>query len=279
MSDEHRIEDPSAGEETAPETTAGSGRPSFMGPELVVGADRPGAKDRLRGALPMLGVFVVGIGLGVGGTLLVTSGEETAAVATTEAGAAAGPDDGAGAPAITLPSVGTDDPDAYGTVEITGTPLPRFTGQGDPTIGRPAPELRGFDFEGNPVEITDDGRAKIVLFLAHWCPYCAQEVPIVRDWYAGGDLPDGVDVYTVATLTDITRSNYPPRTWLESQAWNVPVVVDDAFDTAATAFGLNAVPFWVMIEADGTIAMRHAGGGVPAEALDQVAAELSTASG
>jgi thiol-disulfide isomerase/thioredoxin len=122
--------------------------------------------------------------------------------------------------------------------------------------------------------MTDDGRPKIVLFVAHWCPYCQAEVPVVREWVAAGEVPDGVDVYSVSTLTEFGRANYPPRPWFEREEWNVPLIVDDAQETAAKAFGLNAVPFWVFIGADGTIAGRAAGGGISGAALTSVAEQL-----
>ena len=74
------------------------------------------------------------------------------------------------------------------------------------------------------------------------------------------------------------RSNYPPRTWLEHEGWNIPLVVDDDLDTVAEVFGLNAVPFGVFIDTDGTVAGRHAGGGVPAEALTEAAISISAES-
>ncbi len=219
-----------------------------------------------------MGALLLGIGLGIGGTLLFTGGD--GAGGEGPSGQAAGPGVGSAAQ-ITLPQVSDEDPDAFGTVEVIGDPLPRLEGSTDAAIGATAPELRGFDFDGNPVSIADDGRAKLVLLVAHWCPYCKEEVPVVRDWMDTTELPDGVDVYSVVTLTDFTRGNYPPRTWLEQEAWNIPLIVDDANDTAAEALGLNAVPFWVLINADGTIAGRGAGGGIPTESLDAIVLQLS----
>jgi len=257
--------------EAAPETS----RPAFMGTAAPVPerARRQGTVPRWV-PLSIAAALLVGFGLGVGGTLLVTGGDEAAAAAPPQA--AAGPA-GEGTPvsSITLPQAGADDPDAFGEVEVTGASLPRLAGETDPAIGMTAPELTGFDFEGVPVAITDDGRAKIILFLAHWCPYCQQEVPVVRDWFGTDELPGDVDVYSVSTLTDFSRSNYPPRTWLDQEGWNVPVIVDDNLDTAAEAFGLNAVPFWVFIDTSGIVTGRHAGGGVPADALTGVAVSLS----
>lgn len=58
---------------------------------------------------------------------------------------------------------------AFGEVEVTGTPLVRLADDGtDVSRGAPMPEASGADFAGNPVSITNDGRPKIILFLAHW---------------------------------------------------------------------------------------------------------------
>lgn len=266
MNDEFPADDTPLTEET-PEA-----RPGFMGPEAPVGRT-PGPSRPRRMTAWVAAAFVAGAGLGSGGTLLLTGSDD----APEAAQAATGPGgNGAAVPTITIPRAGSSDPNAYGTVTVEGTPLPRL-GETDAAIGMAAPELRGSDFEGQEVVIAADGRAKIVVFLAHWCPYCQQEVPIVHDWIDADTLPPDVDVYSVATLTDITRSNYPPRPWFDREDWNVPLVVDDAFDTAATAFGVNAVPFWVLINTDGTIAGRGAGGGVPAEALQSIAEQLSDA--
>ena len=287
---------------TAPaEPSSDSVRPAFMGPEAPVddghrkanpspkvdeclveptleseAAQRGAGRRRARVPASIVGALLLGLGLGIGGTLLFAGGNDSDPDSQ-PAQATSGPADGSGAATeITLPRVGADDPDAFGIVDIAGTALPRFDGENDFAVGMAAPELRGHDFEGNPVSVTNDGRAKIILFVSHWCPYCQQEIPVVRDWYDTTELPDDVDVYSVSTLTDFTRSNYPPRAWLEQEVWNVQIIVDDDLDTAAEAFGLNAVPFWVLIDANGTIAGRHAGGGVPAEVLDSIAQQLSS---
>jgi hypothetical protein len=249
------------------------GRPAFMGPAAPV-AERSRSKPSLPRWVPwsIAGALIAGIAVGAAGTLLLTGEAPAPGESGGQAAAQVGGDSQISE--ITIAQSGITDPDAYGEVEVNGSALARFTGQGDPMVGLPSPELQGHDFRGNPVAITADGRAKIVVFLAHWCPYCQQELQVVRDWYASGAIPDGVDVYSVSTLTDFTKSNYPPRPWFERENWNIPLIVDDYLDTAATAFGLNAVPFWVMIDADATIAGRWAGGGIPAEALTSVAEQL-----
>jgi hypothetical protein len=55
-------------------------------------------------------------------------------------------------------------------VSISGTVLPDLLQQQglDPAVGMAMPELRGVAFDGTAVTITNDGRPKILLFLAHW---------------------------------------------------------------------------------------------------------------
>jgi thiol-disulfide isomerase/thioredoxin len=150
--------------------------------------------------------------------------------------------------------------DAFGTPELSGDGLTLYAAGGfDPAVGQASPTVVGADFEGNPVEITDDGRAKIILFLAHWCPHCQAEVPIVQSWVNAGSLPVDVDLYAVATSIDRMRPNYPPSKWLEDEGWTEPILVDDELTSVARAYELNAFPYWVFVAADGTVFGRLSG--------------------
>ena len=143
---------------------------------------------------------------------------------------------------------------------VTGNPLPEFPGPGaaDPAAGQPAPEVEGADFDGTPVSVEADGRPKVVLFLAHWCPHCQEEVPLLQTWVTAGGVPLGVDIISVATGTRSDAPNYPPDAWLEREGWTSPVIVDPT-NSVATAYGLTAYPFWVFIGPDGTVRARATG--------------------
>jgi cytochrome c biogenesis protein CcmG, thiol:disulfide interchange protein DsbE len=144
-------------------------------------------------------------------------------------------------------------------VEVAGDPLVRFDAAvvPDPAVGEPAPELAGASFDGSEVAIADDGRPKAILFVAHWCPHCQREVPIVQGWVDEGNAPDNVDIYAVSTGVDRSSPNYPPSAWLEGEGWSNPVLADDG--SAAEAFGLTSYPYWVFVDATGTVAHRQAG--------------------
>lgn len=128
----------------------------------------------------------------------------------------------------------------------------------DASVGAAIPEVEGTSFDGSPVAIARDGRPKVLLFLAHWCSHCQAEVPVVQDWLDAGGGPDDVDLISVATAIDPTLPNHPPEAWLEREGWTVPVIVDPA-GTVADAYGLSAFPFWVFVDADGTVAARRTG--------------------
>jgi thiol-disulfide isomerase/thioredoxin len=163
----------------------------------------------------------------------------------------------------------------FGSPTVSGDALPTLVDPAaDPAVGAPIPVVAGSDFDGAGVSLAADGRAKIILFLAHWCSHCQAEVPVVQEWLDGGGLPDGVDFYSVATSISETRENYPPDAWLEREGWTPPVVVDDEASTIGVSYGLNAFPYWVFVYPDGTVAGRTTGQ-LPADVLDQIAAELS----
>ena len=126
------------------------------------------------------------------------------------------------------------------------------------------------------VAIKADGKPKLIVFLAHWCPHCQREVPVVQAWIDANGMPAGVELISVVTAIDPNRPNYPPDAWLASEHWQVPVIVD-ATGQVATSYGLTAFPYWVAVGADGTVAQRLTGELTP-EQLDALVTLVSSAS-
>jgi hypothetical protein len=57
----------------------------------------------------------------------------------------------------------------YADVSVSGSSLPPYSQESaDLAVGMAMPEVVGESFDGTPVTITNDGRAKVILFLAHW---------------------------------------------------------------------------------------------------------------
>lgn len=152
-------------------------------------------------------------------------------------------------------------------VTVSGSILPPYAGTAeDPGVGLAIPEVFSSDFSGLPASIERDGIPKMVLFLAHWCPACQREVPAVQAWIDANGVPAGVDFVSVATSIDEIRPNYPPDAWLRREGWTQRVVVDSATSSIASAYGLNAFPYYVLVDGSGTV-VRRISGGVSADAV------------
>ena len=144
-------------------------------------------------------------------------------------------------------------------VVVTGTALPTLTSDtSDPAVGTVAPTLVGSGFDGSPIAVKP-GRPTLVIFLAHWCPHCRREVPVLTQWQKSGGVPDGVDVIGVATGTDTSAPNYPPSQWLTNEQFPFPVMADSDAFAAAAAFGLPSYPYFVVLDANGKVVLRTTG--------------------
>lgn len=112
--------------------------------------------------------------------------------------------------------------DEVGDVTVSGDALAPFTDVGgDAAIGETIPTLTGVSFDSSTVTIE----------------------PAVA----------------VATCTDFRRDNYPPSRGLRREGWSFPVLVDSEQATGAAAYGLAAFPYFVFVDADGTVAGRPVG--------------------
>ena len=151
-----------------------------------------------------------------------------------------------------------------GAVTIDGEPIPvpypEDAATPDPAVGLPAPVITALDYADQPVTIGGEGRAQVLVFLAHWCPVCAQELPTLRSIVDAAGVPDEVDLVLVTTGLDPGRPNWPPQRWLEDAGLgSVTTVRDGAGDPMMRAFGLRAYPAWAVVGADGTVLARRQG--------------------
>ena len=149
----------------------------------------------------------------------------------------------------------------FNSVEVTGNPLPQYSDSAsDTAIGMTAPVLTGKGFTGNTI-VTGPGAPTLLVFLAHWCPHCQREVPLLVQWNRDGLVPSGIDVIGIATSSDPASPNFPPSEWLAREEFPAlwPVMTDSGEKTAAAAMGVSGFPFFVLLDSNGKVALRVSG--------------------
>ena len=128
-----------------------------------------------------------------------------------------------GAAIVAISSSGSESSTSSGNISefsditVTGDALPAFDSVStatDTAIGLPAPVVSGKGFTGTEITTDGAGTPTLLVFLAHWCPHCQREVPLLVQWEKDGKTPTGVDVIAVATGTDPANPNFPPSEWL-----------------------------------------------------------------
>ncbi|WP_420451832.1 TlpA family protein disulfide reductase [Ilumatobacter sp.] len=182
-----------------------------------------------------------------------TDGDASAAAEVAGTAATVAPD--------TSEQASSGEPQQTSTITVSGEPLATFDdGPADAAVGTSAPIVEGESFDGTPVTIGGaTGSATMVVFLAHWCPHCNDEVPVLVEMSDSGTFPDDVDVVAVSTAVDPSQPNFPPSEWLDSEGWPWRVVADDTELSALRAFGAASFPFTVVLDAEGTVLARRAG--------------------
>jgi cytochrome c biogenesis protein CcmG, thiol:disulfide interchange protein DsbE len=181
-------------------------------------------------------------------------GDSASSVPTPAPGAT--PPGSAGGP----PAGGTIDPLAA-TVTVDGEPLPPLEDPNDdPAVGMAAPALHGTNYAGQATDIVPGtGGPMLVVFLAHWCPHCNEEIPVLLEWRDSGGIPSDLQIFGVSTAVSPERPNYPPGQWLQDKGWDWPVLADDVDFTAGIAYGVTGFPGFTLIDADGNVTARGSG--------------------
>ena len=162
-----------------------------------------------------------------------------------------------------------------GETTVTGDPLPTYAGQNDDNIsvGLAAPIFSGPNENSEIISLEKNDNAKALLFLAHWCGYCQDEVPSVQEWIDTIGVPEGVDIIAIATSIDRSRENYPPQEWLEREQWSETQIYD-LDKEIGNAYGLTSFPYWVFLDSELNVKARRTGN-LPQDAVGQLLLQLA----
>jgi len=228
--------------------------------------DRKNAMPMILGGIA-LAIVVIGVV-----AFLLTRGEDKSDTAGAGTGAEAAKDAEQETASVTIS--GEDLP-------VLNLPQGQLLGSpgDDPAVGMEIPKLAGQTFDGSDLTIDPaDGKPKVIVFLAHWCPHCQAEVPLIKEYIDSGNAPSDVEFYSVATQTDAGKANYPPSGWLAREGWQPPVLLDDSSGSAAQSYGAPGWPYMVFVGADGKVVQRGSGE-VPMDQFEAAVQQLSASGG
>lgn len=166
-----------------------------------------------------------------------------------------------------------------GTVLVnSGTDLPLFDSSAatDPALGETIADFDAQTINGGEFNSIEPGVARIYSVLAHWCPFCQQELPEISDWLDENDLGSDVEFVAAAVSVDPGRDNYPPGDWFVREDFTGTVIVDNAQSKLMDILGTQSFPFLVAVDASGTVVERFSGTSTSAQLDAALAAVRGT---
>lgn len=149
---------------------------------------------------------------------------------------------------------------------------------GDPEIGKAAPEISGTNIQnGKEVALSDfEGKATLVTFWAHWCPFCQKELPVIQQVYE-----QDKDKYNFLTVS-LNEGQQPAKpefasaqAFIKTNGMTMPTIRDES-DTIGKAWNITSYPTLYVITPDGKVAQKLTGAQTAAE-IDAALAEAAAA--
>ncbi len=114
----------------------------------------------------------------------------------------------------------------------------------------PAPDFTVLDRDGNEVKLSDlRGKPVVVSFWASWCGVCKTGMPDFEEAYTA--YGDNVH-FMMVNLTAGSETQDVARTYIEEKGYTFPIYFDTEM-SAASAYGVNAVPVTYLVDAEGNL--------------------------
>ncbi len=127
-----------------------------------------------------------------------------------------------------------------------------------PRAGEPAPSFSAMDSQGQTVELASyEGRVTVLDFWATWCGPCRKAMPHVQALHE--QYADNPDVAVVGVHVDANYRFANPADYFDDNGYTFDLIPDGR--EIAAAYGVSAVPQFVVIDSEGTIVHRQTGFG------------------
>ena len=115
------------------------------------------------------------------------------------------------------------------------------------------------DINGKSVKtdtLNNGGKPMIVDFFASWCKPCIRELNAIADVYE--DWQEETGVKLVAISIDQAQNMNKVKPLVDNHGWEYEVLLDPNGDMKR-AFGIQAIPYTLIVDGNGKIVYRHNG--------------------
>lgn len=104
-----------------------------------------------------------------------------------------------------------------------------------------------------------EGKVVVMNFWATWCPPCLAEMPDFQELYEASEEEDFVLLMINQLGSKESETKEQVESFLAKNEYTFPVLYDDQWDVAYGIFGMNSIPFTVVVDEQGKVS-RYAVG-------------------
>ena len=121
----------------------------------------------------------------------------------------------------------------------------------------------------NTAELKNDGKPFIIDFFATWCKPCNRELDAISEVYEEWQQETGVKI--IAVSIDQAQNINKVKPLVDNHGWDYEVLLDPNGDLKR-AFGIQVIPYVLVVDGQGNIVYKHQGytGGAEVELIEKV---------
>lgn len=140
------------------------------------------------------------------------------------------------------------------------------------TVQAQLPKVTLTDINGKAVStdtLSNGGRPFIIDFFATWCKPCNRELDAISEVYEEWQQETGVKI--IAVSIDQAQNMNKVKPLVDNHGWDYEVLLDPNSDLKR-AFGIQMIPYVLIVDGQGNIVYKHQGytDGAEVELIEKV---------